>query len=242
MSAPAYAGATHPGLARDQNQDAIHLPSRDAGQDLVFILADGMGGASGGQVASRLAVEAVSQSLGHGALAQPRQALEQAVRQASEALAQAARGRPELQGMGTTLVVLLLAGMRAWLANVGDSRCYLWRQGLLEQVTQDHSLVRRLVLQGSILPEEARRHPLRNVLTRVVGAAGPVEADIYNLELWPGDALLMCSDGLHGPVEEGDLATVLAGPGPPADKVTQLINLANRRGGPDNISAILVEL
>ncbi len=243
MTGIAYAGVSDIGRVREQNQDAILLPS-PAGEDapLLFLLADGMGGASGGQVASSLAIQSAAKYFaGQGRRLQTREALEQAVQAASAAVHQRARDQPELKGMGTTLVALALEGWRALVANVGDSRCYLWREASLRQVTQDHSLVQQLVREGSLSPQEARGHKMRNVVTRVVGVQAQARADFFPLELRPGDVLLLCSDGLHGPLADDDLARILREPALDLEaKAHALAAAANQRGGPDNISVILI--
>jgi protein phosphatase len=238
-----YVGLSERGLVRAQNQDAIFLPPPDGEGDRVFVLADGMGGASGGEIASRLAVEIIPTA--HAVSAQAlgaRDGLRQAMTQAADAIFRRAGEQPGLKGMGTTAVALVLQGERAWLANVGDSRGYLWRNGQLTQVTRDHSLVGGMVADGSLTPEEARRHHLRNVLTRVLGNAPQVEVDIFDLVLAPGDRLLLCSDGLHGPVNDQEMGRILAGQAALPEQARDLVELANRRGGPDNISVILVAI
>jgi PPM family protein phosphatase len=239
----AFAGASDIGRVREQNQDAILLPAPAApAAPLLFLLADGMGGASGGQVASTLAIEVAGQAFRARAPSLGLEvALRQAVEAASAAIHQRALEQPELKGMGTTLVAVAVEGRRALVANVGDSRCYLWREGILSQVTQDHSLVQQLVREGSLSPQQARGHRMRNVVTRVVGVQPLVEADIFDIQLRPADILLLCSDGLHGPVEEADLARVLRQPDANLEsKAGLLVQAANARGGPDNISVILV--
>jgi protein phosphatase len=238
-----YFGLTDVGRLRAENQDAIYLPAgRDRHEPWLFLLADGMGGANGGQVASSIAAQVAPESFRRCYPTQaPEEALSQAVKEASAAIFRTAVQRPELKGMGTTVVTVALVGGMVWVASVGDSRCYLWRDGGLIQITQDHSLVRQMVRDGALDPARARRHGLRNVLLRVVGLAEDLEVDLFELTLAEYDCLLLCSDGLHGPIEDQDIAALLAKPGSMEEKARQLVDEANQRGGPDNISVILVE-
>lgn len=232
------------GLVRTENQDAVFLPPEEQGPvPGLFVLADGMGGVAGGRVASELAVSTIpkvfaAESRENGL----ERGLTAAISAAAEAIFQKSQENPDFRGMGTTVVAIALEPGRAVVANVGDSRCYLWRNGELTPVTHDHSVVMEMVDQGQITQEQARQHPMRNVLTRVVGNQPVVEVDLFSVELLPGDQLLLCSDGLHGPVGEELINAVIGADNDPQGKTRILVEEANRAGGPDNISAILVTI
>ncbi len=239
-----YAGLTHVGKVRSSNQDALYLPPPGESGPRVFVLADGMGGASGGEVASALAVDTIPRTFARGlkGSGQVGQALVAAVEEANRAIYQKAEAENSLWGMGTTVVAAALDRGRAQVANVGDSRLYLYRKGELRQVSRDHSLVAEEVARGLITPEEARHHQMRNVLTRAVGARSQVEVDLFTLELEAGDRLLLCSDGLHGPLPDRELARLLEDT-PGVEQAAQtLIEAANQAGGPDNVSVILIQV
>ncbi len=239
-----YAGLTHVGKVRASNQDALYLPPSPGREPWVFVLADGMGGANGGEVASALAVETIPRSFAREREASGRvgPALVAAVEEANRAIYRKAEAENSLWGMGTTVVAAALSRGRAYLANVGDSRAYLYRKGKLEQVSRDHSLVAEEVARGVITPEEARHHQMRNVLTRAVGARSQVEVDLFTLELEAGDILLLCSDGLHGPLPHRELARLLEGEAEMEARGRAFIEAANRAGGPDNVSVILIRV
>ena len=239
-----FAGLTHRGRVRSENQDAIFLPrDPDPALPLLFGLADGMGGAQGGKEASRLAIATLPKAfLGAKRVYPLGDSLWEAVQWVNTAVHEKARHDPALDGMGTTLVALALAAGRGALANVGDSRIYLWREGELKQLSQDHSLVGEQVRRGAISPEQAREHAMRNVLTRALGVNAEVEVDIHPVTLLHEDMFLLCSDGLHGPLQDADLAAILDKGGEPSALARALVEAANRAGGPDNISLVLVRV
>lgn len=240
------AAVTHPGKARPQNEDCIAADAR-AG---LAVLADGMGGHNAGEVASRMAVELVasqlSQQRAQGApLDAPRaEALIAAqVAAANATLLEAARAEPEYRGMGTTLVVAVWHDHGVSYGHVGDSRLYLLRRGELRRLTRDHSIVQEQLERGAITPEQARYAPNRNVLTRAVGIDPEVEADVCTREVEPDDVFLLCSDGLTDMVGDADIERIVAaGGGDLQGAAEELIELANRRGGVDNITVVLFEL
>jgi serine/threonine protein phosphatase PrpC len=229
---------------RDHNEDFLDAfspahPVQLRRKGVLFIVADGMGGHQAGDVASRSAVEMVS----HEYYADPdpdaRRSLVRSVRKANELIFQEAQRTPTRAGMGTTLVAAVVRGRELLLANVGDSRGYIMRQGEVFQTTRDHSFVAEQVRAGLLTPEEARTHPQRNVITRALGSRPDVTVDTYVGELQPGDALLLCSDGLSEYVRDEDMLAAMS-QYPPAQAVSRLIALANQRGGSDNISALVV--
>ena len=239
-----FAGLTHRGRVRSENQDAIFLP-RDPDPDLplLFGLADGMGGAQGGKEASRLAMATLPKAFWGAKRVYPLgDSLWEAVQWVNTAVHQKAEHDPALEGMGTTLVALTLAAGRGALANVGDSRIYLWREGELKQISQDHSLVGEQVRRGALSPEQAREHSMRNVLTRALGVGDEVEVDIHPVTLLHEDMFLLCSDGLHGPLNDSEIKSILKQGGHPSAMARQLVDAANEAGGPDNISVVLVRI
>src|SRR5438477_4211927 len=211
----------------------------------LFIVADGMGGHAAGEVASEMAVQIV-----HRELTELRDLETNGVeRQVMEALKSANRKIHERtmievdkQGMGTTVSVLIIAGHRYLIGQVGDSRVYLLRDGALIQLTKDHSYVQEQVDAGFLTPEQARYHPYSNVITRCVGASPDVTPDIYQGDVRLGDLFLVASDGLTGMVDDRRLQMLLMSRAEPERKVHSLISEANGRGGLDNITAIVVQI
>jgi protein phosphatase len=241
---------TDTGRQRTTNQDnhAVVPPESLGGRvDGLFVVADGMGGHAGGEIASRVAVdtlpavvaEALADSDGPPSPARMVDALREAIASANEAVWKQARANPELRGMGTTCVALLMRNGQAAVAHVGDSRIYLLRQGALRQITEDHSLVQERVRAGDITTEEAQRSRFRNVITRAVGIADEIEPDVEVVDLAEGDTFLLCSDGLTTMVPEPEIARVLARSEPQA-ACDALVDAANRNGGEDNVTAIVV--
>jgi PPM family protein phosphatase len=242
------AGLTDIGRVRRSNQDAFAVLN-DVG---LWIVADGMGGHVGGDVASRLAVESITEQIrrqaGAVSLSQAGQAwTETQLRQLTEAAHNTIRKHafehPHLGGMGTTIVVLSISSAsipRLSLAYVGDSRAYLLHAGALLQLSQDHSLVEEHVRSGRLSPEDAATHPLRHVLTRALGIEGIVEPDSSTHQLHPDDLILLCTDGLTKMMDDGQIADTLlhAGRSPEAACLA-LVEAANRRGGEDNVTVVV---
>jgi protein phosphatase len=229
---------TDVGRKRAANEDRYAL----APELGLYLVADGMGGHTAGQVASELAAEGAVAALRalEGAEAPLTEKLRYSVAAANRSIFATARARPELTGMGTTLVAVLVDGQRVALAHVGDSRAYLVRGGRIRRLTDDHSLVAELVRRREISERDARGHPHRHVLTRALGVRRAVEADLAELTPAGGDLFVLCSDGLTGHVDDDEIArTVLADPD--LDAVCErLVELANERGGDDNITVVLV--
>lgn len=238
------AGGTDVGRVRPANEDAFRV---DEGRG-IFLVADGMGGHAAGEVASALAAEVVGGALTTGvdggleadALAE---AMCESVRAADRAiLAHAAADRAAF-GMGTTLTACVICTDGTYrLGHVGDSRAYLMRDGQLAQLTRDHTWVQREVDAGRLTPSGARRHHLSHILTRALGADPGDEPDLIAGELHPGDLLLLTTDGLTGPVTDRNLSRILLSGFALDEKVERMIRAANRRGGRDNITAVLVEI
>jgi serine/threonine protein phosphatase PrpC len=241
------AAATDCGRVRSSNEDAF-----DYRPDLgIFVVCDGMGGAAAGEVASRASVDAfldafdaesaaVAAEAHKAHWADPAGLLDEAVAAANDAVFSLAQDDARLRGMGTTLVALLMEEQRAWVAHVGDSRCYRMRKGALERLTEDHSLVDEQVRRGHLTPQEAERSPLRNVITRAIGSHGSVVAEISEIDVQTGDLLLLCSDGLIREVSDTKIGAVLAGSTDLNQTCNQLIAAANANGGKDNITCLLV--
>ncbi len=236
MSSLTFAILTHPGLRRPKNEDAVgHTLTPWGG---IFVVADGMGGHKTGEVASRLAVETILQNL-KGREPSPK-ALVEALEEANRLIYQQAQWA-DRRGMGTTVTALVLDPPYALIGHVGDSRAYLFRHGVLKQLTEDHSWVAERVRQGILSPEEARVHRWRNVITNALGSFPEARVDLLGLSLEPKDTLLLCTDGLYGVLEDRVLARVLKA-FPPEEAVQRLIALANEWGGPDNISVGVIRL
>jgi serine/threonine protein phosphatase PrpC len=228
------ASLTDVGSVRSVNQDSCGEFVDDAGYRLLMV-ADGMGGHLGGEVASKAAIDTVGQIFQRG-IEEPAAFLREAIVLANKRVFERSAAEPDLHGMGTTGVALLIGpGRRAWFANVGDSRGYRSRGGRLEVMTQDHSWVHEEVRQNRLTLEEAAVHPRKNVLTRSIGVDPTVEVDVTEVDMEPGDRLLLCSDGLWGEVADANIAGVLDSQ-EPEQAVRALIDMANDAGGPDNIT------
>ncbi len=226
---------TDVGKVRKVNEDfALVMPENG-----VFAVADGMGGHNAGDVASRLAIESMRTRLADRA---PSIAvLQNAVQETNIVLLQRSKEDAACHGMGTTLTLLTVQGEAVLLAHVGDSRCYLYRGGSLAQRTQDHSVVGELMRMGVLTPEEARAHPYRSVITRSLGTAGHVEADLMELDIQPGDRFLLCSDGLSSMISDEAIAEHIA-KSDLAEAADALLAAALAAGGYDNITLLLLEL
>ncbi len=228
------AARTDVGRKRAANEDRYAL-APDLG---LYLVADGMGGHTAGQVASELAAEAAVAALRtlEGAEASLTEKLRYSVAAANRSIFAAARARPELAGMGTTLVAVLVGGERVALAHVGDSRAYLIRGGRIRRLTDDHSWVAELVRRREISERDARGHPHRHVLTRALGVRRAAEADLAELTPAAGDLFVLCSDGLTGHLDDEEIARIAAAD-PDLDAACgRLVDLANERGGDDNIT------
>ncbi|HSR28450.1 MAG TPA: Stp1/IreP family PP2C-type Ser/Thr phosphatase, partial [Actinomycetes bacterium] len=233
-----FAAATDVGRMRKNNEDS-YLSSKP-----VAAVADGMGGHSAGEVASAIAIEELAALGDRGPWENETAAtddLKQAILRANRRIRQMAASDRKLNGMGTTLVALLEDGDMVHVANVGDSRGYLLRQGELSQVTVDHSLVQELVDDGRLSPEDAERHPQRSVITRALGIDPEVEFDLFTYKLQVGDRLLLCSDGLSDVVEPTQIRKVLLRVRSAHRAARELVTVANEQGGPDNITVIVVD-
>lgn len=228
--------ATDVGLVRSNNQDRLLVA------DPLFAVADGMGGAAAGEVASATAIDSLGEAF--EAAAQPTsEALIAAAQSANRAVWEQAESNPEMRGMGTTLVALaLLEDGRLGAINIGDSRLYGLRDGALRQITSDHNLVAELVAEGRISKEEAEVHPRRNIMTRALGVDPDVPVDLFLEEPVAGDRYLLCSDGLPRELRDDHIASLLNRLADPAEAAKELVEEAKRRGGNDNITVVVVDI
>jgi serine/threonine protein phosphatase PrpC len=247
------AAASHRGRVRTANEDSFGICANEG----LFVVCDGMGGAAAGEVASRVAVDTMLRCLCTPQKTTPTKEtdpgpieprpdtgvpamLRNAVSDANHLVFSQAANDARLHGMGTTLVALLTQQNKAWIAHVGDSRCYRYRAGVLEQLTRDHSLVDEQVKLGQLTREEADRSPLRNVITRAVGSQRSVTAEVNEVETAPGDLFLLCSDGLTRELPDARIESIL-NETDDLDRICQrLIDSANDAGGRDNVTCIVV--
>ena len=246
---------THVGRVRKANQDAycaLLAPNTPVGVGGVLAVADGMGGHQGGERASQMTIAGVVRLLGKGQPPPASDSLPPAsadgrLAQIRDAVAHvndevlAAASTPETRGMGTTLSLAVIEGATLSVGHVGDSRVYLHRNGNLAQLTPDHSWVAEEVARGALSPEEARKHPRRNLITRAIGIGPSVEPHTFAAELEQGDILLLCSDGLHGLVGDEQIGAVLSGK-EPKEAADALVDMANAAGGNDNITAVVARV
>ncbi|TDE28673.1 Stp1/IreP family PP2C-type Ser/Thr phosphatase [Actinomadura sp. 6K520] len=231
-----YAARSDVGMLREGNEDSAY-----AGAHLLAV-ADGMGGHVGGEIASAAAIEALRALDKDLPATELLAALEHTVKAANDNLHRIVESDPALQGMGTTLTAMLWAGNQVALVHIGDSRAYLLRDGSLFQITHDHTLVQSLVDEGRISPDEAASHPQRSLLLRALDGRGEVDPDLSLREAQVGDRYLLCSDGLSGVVTAETIFQVLTDVAEPDQAVRQLIDLANRGGGPDNITCVVADV
>jgi protein phosphatase len=222
--------ATDIGRVREKNDDSVLVDPP------LYVVADGMGGHRGGDVASQLALETIE-----GLAAEGRGSLAEQVRRANRAVWDRSVEDERLSGMGTTLTAARIEGASALIAHVGDSRAYLLRDGVMRQLTADHTLVARMVQSGEISADEADVHPHKNVLTRALGTDEDVEVDEDTVALLDGDRLLLCSDGLTGMVTEDQIQAILENSDVPQQAADRLVKAANRAGGIDNISVVVLD-
>ena len=247
-----WTALTDVGRKRKGNEDALFLNEHHK----LYVVADGMGGHAAGEVASRVAVDAIAEFVeltgGNQEITWPfglddsisyeGNRLKTAVRHANSRVLEATRESAEYEGMATTVAAVLVDGDVANLAHVGDSRIYVWSEGEIQLLTRDHSWVNEQIENGAISPEQARSHPLRNVVTRALGGRPDLVVDIQSRRMETGDMLLLCSDGLTTMVPDEEIARVLGeSKGDVSDAVKMLVGLANERGGEDNITVVLLK-
>jgi len=243
-------GLTHVGRQRQHNEDAFLVESAAR----LFLVADGMGGHAAGEIASRIAVDSISEFILHTKeddgtwphaydehYTRTTNRLMAALRMANQRVLEAMKKDARLRGMGTTVVACMADDEKMSVAHVGDSRAYLIREGQLSRITNDHSWVFEQVQAGMLTEAEAEKHPLRNVITRALGGALQVTPDASEISAQKGDVFLLCSDGLTGMVPENEILRVVTANADDLPKACQqLIDAANERGGLDNVTAVLV--
>jgi len=224
------AGATDPGRKRRRNEDSYVLDPP------LFAVADGMGGAQAGEIAAKIAASVLRESSGE-------QAVVELIKEANRRVYEAAAGDDTRSGMGTTITAAIVEDDSVQIGHVGDSRAYRIRDGELEQVTEDHSLVAELVRSGKLSPEEAEVHPQRSVITRTVGTDPDVDVDTFSVDTRPGDVFLLCSDGLTTMVDDSSILAIVQKNRTSLDKAARaLVDAANKGGGEDNITIVLFEI
>lgn len=226
---------TDVGRVRQGNEDSYLL------EPPIYVVADGMGGHIAGDVASATAVDVIAAGA-RDAESLDGPALADLVNRANEAIWEKARSDPSLRGMGTTCTLLMIDGATAHLAHVGDSRAYLLREGTLNQLTEDHTLVERMVREGRLSAEEAASHPQRSVITRALGVDQNVQVDVLREQLTRGDRILLASDGLTSMVGSDDIAGVLKTEDDPQAAADRLVEMANAAGGEDNVTVLVVDV
>ena len=242
-------GQTHVGLVRSSNQDAFHADV-DSG---LFVVADGMGGHKGGETASKIAVNVPSRLLSKYSEASktetgdlpdenPREILQKIFAGVNSSVYHAASANPQLAGMGTTLIIARFLDGKCHMGHVGDVRGYLFREGILKQLTRDHSTVATLVESGHLTTDEAREHPLRNQIERAVGPFPQVEADVSTFEVRNNDIILLCSDGLWNMVRDEEIASELGCRQSLKKACKTLMEHALSAGGKDNVTVVLVQI
>lgn len=252
-------GYTNVGIQREDNQDTFVITDLESGQmsrpcvstdvwvarpGVLMLVCDGMGGRAAGAVAAQVAANAIQSELrseGENVGHAPVHSLKRAVLEANEAVHDQARVHPEERGMGTTCTAALVSPDHLAIAHVGDSRAYLLRNGALWTLTRDQTLAASLVEAGVLKPDEVDHFPYRHVLSQALGPYPQVEPAVSEIELKEGDRVLLCSDGLHGPVEEETIATILGSTTDPSEAAAALVKKALEAGGPDNVTVVVAD-
>ncbi len=238
------AGLSDVGRCRQTNQDQ-YLVDTELG---VYAVADGMGGHAAGEIASDLAISALAESVRRSGEGGAPDSLDDGARRLRNALSEGNRriidsvvSRAEWRGMGTTVVAMMIVGDRLLIGNVGDSRAYLYRDGKLRQLTSDHSWVNEQVKLGLLTSDEAHRHPMRNIVTRVLGNQAEIEVDVADEPVLPGDVFMLCSDGLNGMLRDPEICEIIAAHADvPQQACRALVDRANANGGEDNITVVVM--
>ena len=232
------AGVTDRGMKRANNEDNFYADDKRG----VFIVSDGMGGAQAGEKASEMVVHRLPvQMRAARRSSQPEFAIEKAIEDLSDEIRDYMNQREDLKGAGATVVACLVRRGKAFIGHIGDSRAYLVRDNLFQQLTQDHSIVACLIKSGLITEEEAKNHPAKNQITRCMGMKDRPRADVQTLELIKGDVLLLCTDGLTGMISDEEIEKILADEKDIQSACNKLIDSANSAGGKDNITAVIIQ-
>lgn len=234
-----YFGLSNKGKVREGNEDFFHVP-QNAEEEKIFIVADGMGGENAGEVASSLAVSSAIVYLNNHVENDKAILLRKAFNCANKTVYKTAQSDRNYSSMGTTMVCAAIKDKDVFIANVGDSRCYILSETGFNQVTIDHSFVQEMVDKGMLTMDEAEHHPNKNLITRAIGVAKFVNVDIFKVLWKKGDKILLASDGLTGMVNNEKISEILINNSSCEDAVNQLIQAANDAGGVDNITAVLI--
>ncbi len=236
-----FASHTDKGKVRPRNED--FLAYFDTINGHAFVVCDGMGGHNAGDVASELAVESIGEYFNSTYYANPFEAVEKAIKYANEIVYRHAIGNDYLNGMGTTIVLVLIRDDRVYYGHAGDSRLYLYKNGILDQMTVDHSHVQQLLDKGVITKKEAKKHPQKNEITRAIGLSSKFEPEVSPKAIIPedDDVLILCTDGLSNTLEDEDIISIISNSQNMNEKALKLIGKANKRGGPDNISVQIIK-
>lgn len=235
-------GMTDIGKKRVVNQDNIYVSTKPVGNlPNLFVVADGMGGHKAGDYASRYATDAVVESISANSETDIKKIITKAVEDANSLVFKKSAENEDFRGMGTTLVIAAISGDELTVANVGDSRLYLIEGSSIKQLTQDHSLVAEMVRMGQIDEQEARRRPDKNIITRAIGISEVIHADFFKSKVKSKEYVLLCSDGLSNMLEDSEMLSAVTSSDPLEKKTSMLIDLANQKGGKDNISVIIIE-
>ena len=233
---------TNIGMQRKVNQDYVYCSEEAIGSlPNLYIVADGMGGHKAGDYASRCCVESMIQEVKGDSLKSPVSILEHAIQKANETVLRESKKNVEYEGMGTTVVVATIVEDTLHVGNIGDSRLYVIRDRI-EQITQDHSLVETMVRTGELMPEDARFHPNKNIITRALGTNEDVKADFFEVKLEKADTILLCSDGLSNMVEDREIERIVKEMHDVEKASETLVELANRNGGTDNIAIVMIQI
>lgn len=232
---------TDVGKKRKTNQDYVFTADTTIGNlPNLFVVADGMGGHNAGDFASKYTVEMLIKSVESNQESNPIRILKEAIEHANRKLVSQAEQHNEMNGMGTTLVAATIVNDCLYVANIGDSRLYVINKDI-RQITKDHSLVEEMIRLGEIAREDARNHPDKNIITRAIGASDEVVIDFFERNIEPSDILLICSDGLTNMIEDKEIKEIITKQNALEEKARELVENANRNGGKDNISVILIE-
>ena len=230
------------GSVRKVNQEYVFCYDNPVGQlSNLFLVADGMGGHQAGDYASRLCVETVANAVKNSRLRSPISILEAAIQEGNMAVFRDAEKEETLYGMGTTMVAATVIGREVYIANIGDSRAYLIRDGI-HQITEDHSLVEEMIRSGDLERKDAKSHPNKNVITRAIGTSAIVQADFFELEVKEEDVLLLCTDGLTNMLDDEEILSIIKEKTNLEAAGNELVRAANANGGKDNIGIVLIQI
>ena len=233
---------THIGRRRDMNQDYMYTSTTPVGSlPNLFVVADGMGGHNAGEYASRFTVDKMVEVISQNRQQEPVAAMKEALTEANSQLLEEAGADPSKSGMGTTVVAATVIGDLLHVANIGDSRLYVIDHEAIRQITRDHSLVEEMVRLGEMDKAAAKVHPDKNIITRAIGVTRELAVDFFEVDLRPGDMILLCSDGLTNMVEDEEIKEIVLEQKNIVEKAEKLINTANENGGKDNITVVLIE-